>query len=47
MVGAVNLGEKRIAGFKSQFLVLGAVGDDDVVHLLEVPSFVEPGTRIS
>ena len=47
VVGAVNLGEKRIAGFKSQFLVLGAVGDDGVVHLLEVPSFVEPGTRIS
>ena len=47
VVGAVNLGEKRIAGFKSQFLVLGAVGDDHVVHLLEVPSHVEPGTRIS
>ena len=47
VVGAVNLGEKRIAGFKSQFLVLGAVGDDGIVHLLEVPPFVEPGTRIS
>jgi tRNA-binding protein len=47
VVGAVNLGEKRIAGFTSQFLVLGAVGDDGIVHLLEVPDHVEPGTRIS
>ena len=47
VVGAVNLGKKRIAGFESQFLVLGAVGDDGAVHLLEVPPFVRPGTRIS
>ena len=47
VVAAVNLGTKRIAGFTSEFLVLGAVGDDGVVHLLEVPSHVEPGTRIS
>ena len=47
VVGAVNLGTKRIAGFVSEFLVLGAVGDDGIVHLLEVPAFVEPGTRIS
>ncbi|HET8882813.1 MAG TPA: tRNA-binding protein [Solimonas sp.] len=28
VVGALNLGEKRIAGFKSQFLVLGALAPD-------------------
>ena len=34
IVGAINLGEKRIAGFKSQFLVLGALAADGRVHLL-------------
>src|SRR3546814_4689641 len=34
VVGALNLGEKRIAGFKSQFLVLGALAPDGQVHLL-------------
>lgn len=34
VVGAINLGEKRIAGFKSQFLVLGALAPDGRVHLL-------------
>lgn len=34
VVGALNLGEKRIAGFKSQFLVLGALAPDGRVHLL-------------
>jgi tRNA-binding protein len=47
VVAAVNLGEKRIAGFTSQCLVLGAVADDGVVHLLEVPAHLEPGTRIA
>jgi tRNA-binding protein len=48
VVGAVNLGTKRIAGFKSEFLVLGAIQPDDgTVHLLEVPAGVEPGWRIA
>jgi tRNA-binding protein len=34
VVGALNLGEKRIAGFKSQFLVLGALSPDGQVNLL-------------
>ncbi|WP_028079875.1 tRNA-binding protein [Solimonas soli] len=34
VVGALNLGEKRIAGFKSEFLVLGALAPDGRVHLL-------------
>jgi len=34
VVGAVNLGRKRIAGFESQFLVLGALEPDGTVLLL-------------
>jgi tRNA-binding protein len=47
VVGAVNLGAKRIAGFTSEFLVLGGVGDDGIVHLLEVPDHVPEGTPIA
>ena len=46
VVAAINLGDRRIAGFVSQVLVLGAMtGPDDVV-LLEVERPVENGTRI-
>lgn len=46
VLGVVNIGERRIAGFVSQFLVLGAMpGADDVV-LLEVEQPVANGTRI-
>lgn len=34
VVGAVNLGDKRIAGFTSQFLLLGALAPGGAVHLL-------------
>ena len=48
VVGAVNLGSKRIAGFKSEFLVLGAISAiDDSVHLLELPDHVAAGWRIA
>jgi tRNA-binding protein len=47
VVGAVNLGEKRIAGFKSQFLVLGAMDPDGTVRLLRVEEDVEPGAPIA
>jgi tRNA-binding protein len=36
VVGAVNLGRKRIAGFTSEFLVLGALTPAGTVRLLEV-----------
>lgn len=36
VVGAINLGTKRIAGFESQFLVLGGIDEDGTVHLLDV-----------
>ena len=48
VVGAVNLGTKRIAGFVSEFLVLGALQPSDgAVHLLGIPDAVEPGWRIA
>ncbi|HVM40062.1 MAG TPA: tRNA-binding protein [Acidimicrobiia bacterium] len=46
VVGAVNLGTKRIAGFESQFLVLGALEPDGTVHLLDVDG-VEPGAPVA
>ena len=46
VVGVVNIGERRIAGFVSQFLVLGAMPTPDDVVLLEVEQPVANGTRI-
>lgn len=47
VVGAVNLGTRRIAGFKSQFLVLGALDPDGTVRLLQVEDSVQPGSPIA
>lgn len=47
VVGAVNLGARRIAGFRSQFLVLGAVEDDGTVRLLRPDGDPPPGTRVA
>ena len=47
VVGAINLGTKRIAGFKSEFLILGALDPDGTVRLLELPSGVQPGAPIA
>lgn len=47
VVGAVNLGTKRVAGFASEFLVLGAVADDGTVTLLDVDGDVPAGTRVA
>jgi tRNA-binding protein len=46
VVGAVNLGRKRIAGFTSEFLVLGGLAPDGTVHLLAVDD-VEPGAPVA
>lgn len=46
VVAAVNLGERRIAGFKSEVLVLGAMPDPTDVVLLQVNVPVENGTKI-
>ena len=47
MVGAINLGERRIAGFRSQFLVLGALDADGTVRLLELPDGVLAGPGVA
>lgn len=46
VVGAINLGDKRIAGFRSEFLVLGGLEPDGTVHLLSVDG-VEPGAPVA
>lgn len=45
VVGIVNFPDKQIADFMSEFLLLGAVRDDDVV-ILTTETDVEPGTEI-
>lgn len=47
VVGAINLGSKRIAGFRSEFLVLGALDPDGTVRLLQLEDGVEPGTPVA
>lgn len=47
VVGAINLGRKRIAGFTSEFLVLGAVDPDGTVRLLQLEEGVQPGAPIA
>jgi tRNA-binding protein len=46
VVGAINLGPRSIAGFESQFLVLGALEPDGTVRLLEVGD-VAPGSVVA
>jgi tRNA-binding protein len=46
VVGAINLGPKRIAGYRSEFLVLGGLEPDGTVHLLSVEG-VEPGAPVA
>jgi tRNA-binding protein len=46
VVGAVNLGSKRIAGAKSQFLLLGAADEEGRARLLRVEDDLEPGSPI-
>ncbi len=47
VVAAVNLGTRRIAGFESQVLVLGAMPTPTEVVLLAVDHPVPDGTRIA
>ncbi len=47
MVGAINLGTRRIAGFKSEFLILGSLDPDGTVRLLQLEEGVEPGAPIA
>lgn len=48
VVGAVNLGTKRIAGFTSEFLVLGSLDDvDGRVRLLQPEPAAQPGDVVA
>ena len=47
VVGAINLGARRIAGFKSEFLILGALDPDGTVRLLQLEDEVQPGAPIA
>lgn len=46
VVGVVNLPPRRVAGFRSEVLVLGALAPDGAVPLLSVDDPAEPGQRI-
>ncbi|MFI5310629.1 MAG: tRNA-binding protein [Gemmatimonadales bacterium] len=46
VVGVVNIGERRIAGFTSQVLLIGAMPTPAEVVLLAPDRHVENGTRI-
>jgi tRNA-binding protein len=47
VAGAINLGTKRIAGFDSHFLILGALDPDGTVRLLALEDAVQPGAPIA
>lgn len=47
VVGAINLGKKRIAGFDSEFLVLGALSPDGTVNLLAPDAEVPDGAPVA
>ncbi len=47
IVGAINLGSRRIAGFKSEFLILGSLDPDGTVRLLQLEEGVVPGAPIA
>ena len=46
IVGCVNLGEKNIAGFFSQFLLLGCADDQGAICLLTVNPKVPNGKKM-
>jgi tRNA-binding protein len=47
VVGALNLGAKRIAGFRSEFLVLGSMDPHGLVRLLQVEDDAPLGAAIA
>ena len=46
IMGCINLGEKNIAGFKSQFLLLGCGDQDGAICLLSVDAKAGKGSRM-
>jgi tRNA-binding protein len=47
VIAVVNLGARRIAGFRSEVLVLGAIDGAGDVALLSADELVMPGQRIA
>ena len=47
VIGAVNLGVRRIAGLESRFLVLGGLHPDGSVALLGLEEDLEPGSIVA
>jgi tRNA-binding protein len=47
VVGAVNLGTRRIAGLESRFLVLGGLHPDGAVALLAPDEDLAPGSAVA
>jgi tRNA-binding protein len=47
VVGALNLGARRIAGFRSEFLVLGGLEPDGTVRLLATDGDLPPGAPVA
>ena len=47
VIGAINLGSRRIAGFRSEFLLLGAVGPEGSVRLLAPDTGAAPGDPVA
>lgn len=47
VIGALNLGTRRIAGFESQFLILGALSADGTVNLIAPDRSVANGSVIA
>ena len=47
VVGVVNIGTRRVAGFASRFLVLGGLAADGTVHLLAPDLELPPGSIVA
>jgi tRNA-binding protein len=47
VAAVVNFGARQIADFLSEVLVLGAVGENDTIVLLQPDRLVAPGLRIA
>ncbi len=47
VIGAVNLGVRRIAGLESRFLVLGGLHPDGAVSLLAPDEDLAPGSAVA
>lgn len=47
VIGVVNLPSKNVAGFESEFLVLGGISPEGLVHLLDVDGELPPGSVVA